>query len=549
MPHQATSAGRTRGTGRRNPVAGPVIAGLLTCASACTGALDGGPYRPGETGSAPSAHFATTRLRRLTQYEYARAVDQLVGRAHPETLMLYPIDPRTPFDDDADEQDPTASLVNGVELLATETAEDLLADPARRDTVIGCIPSGPTDDACMRSFVERFGRRAIRRPVPSDDVDRYVAGALAIATEEGDFYAGAGIVVRAFLQHPRFLYRVEVGTPVDGTPDVVRLDDWELASRLSFLVWGTPPDDALLDAAARGELHDADGVIARAEEMLLDARAGEQAARIHAMWLGIEILPHSTSLSAAMRDESATLVREVLLSQDRPWRDLFREPGTYVNDELAAIYGLPAPGSSEPTYVPYGEGTRQGILSHGAFLSHGGSTGERAPIHRGLAVRRRLLCETIELPRGFMPPPLPEPTSGQCRADLLAAHRTGGCAGCHDRIDPVGFGLEGYDIAGRVQSTEPGRPECTIEGAGMLDGHAFAGPRGLADLLLEDARMTECFESQLYRFAMGHSSLTDEDSQVLAELRHGLVDEEFTYGELVRVLVGSSAFLYRREPE
>lgn len=525
-----------------------LISALL--AAGCTGSLDTGPARSGFDGTDPDAPpgSALLYLRRLTQYEYARAVNDLLGEAHPETIALYPRDPRTPFDNDATDQIASEALVTGAELLATESTAALMLDTARRDRVIGCAPSGPADGVCMRSFIRAFGRRAIRRPVPDDDVERYAAMALTIAGEESDFYVGAGIAIRAFLQHPRFLYRVEVGTPVDGTPGAVRLDGFEIAARLSFLVWGTTPDDELLDAAAAGELDTAEGVTARAATMMDDPRAAEQTARLHSMWLGYEILPHSASLSAAMRDESAALIEHVLMEEDRPWHDLFREPGTYVDDELAAHYGLPAPGSTEPAYVPYGDTGRQGILSHASFLSHGGETGDRTPIHRGLAVRRGLLCEHIDLPAGFVPPALPTPAAGQCRHDILAAHGTGGCAGCHSRMDPVGFGLEPFDGAGRAQSFEPGRPECVITGEGDLDGVPFQGPAGLSDALVARGLMAECFESQIYRYTLGRSELDTVDTRILRVMQTALGGHEFTYRDLVTAIVTSPTFFYRREP-
>jgi hypothetical protein len=530
------------------------IAALLL-AQGCTGLIDPWSARSTADPDDPRAPIPTTdgsspilELRRLTQYEYARAVDDLLGAAHPETSALYPRDPRTPFDNDASDQIPSEALITGAELLATESVAALLLDPARRDRVVGCTPSGATDGTCMRTFVRAFGRRAIRRAVSDDDVERYATVALTIAAEESDFYAGVDVVIRAFLQHPRFLYRVEVGAPVASSPGVVRLDGYEIASRLSFLVWGRIPDDALLDAALAGALDTPDGVRARAVAMLDDPRAAEQASRIHAMWLGIENLPHPASLSTAMRDETAALIEQVLIEDDRPWHDIFRETGTYVGDELATHYGLPLPGSSEPTYVPYGDSGRQGVLSHGAFLSHGGSTGDRMPIHRGLAVRRRLLCEHIELPVGFVPPPLATPATGECRADVLAAHASGGCAGCHSRLDPVGFGLEPFDGAGRAQSFEPGRPECEITGAGDLDGTPFVGPAGLADALTEEGLMAECFESQVYRYALGRSTLDSVDERILDVMQDAIGGSEFTYRDLVLAIVGSEAFFLRREP-
>lgn len=495
-----------------------------------------------------SPAYATSHLRRLSQFEYAQAVGDLLGTIHPETVTLYPRDPRTPFDNDSTDQTPSEALVTSAELLATETADAVAQDASRRSKVLGCTPSGNADGTCMRSFIRGFGRRALRHPMTEADIERYATTALAVSSEQNDFYAGVSVVLSALLQHPHFLYRIEVGQPVEGEPGVVRLTGHELASRLSFFIWGSMPDDALLDAAERGELDTPEGVRSHAERMLADARAIDQTSRVHAMWLEYEVLSHEPGLATALRNESTALVRKVLMEDNRPWHDLFRANGTYIADTLATHYGLPLPGSSTPAYVDYGASGRRGILSHGSFLSHGGQNGDSTPIHRGLAVRRGLLCQNIDLPAGFMPPPLSTPTEGQCRKDILAPHTSGGCAGCHQLMDPIGFGLEGFDSAGRVQTTEPNRPACTISGQGELDGTRFQSVGGLSELLVRDGRMAACFESQLYRFALGRSRLDATDQRILNRTQASLGGNEFTYRSLVIATVTQPSFFHRRLP-
>jgi hypothetical protein len=483
--------------------------------------------------------------------EYVASVRLLLGDVHPQVTALYPSDPRTPFDNNGADQFPSEQLITGAELLATEQVEAFLADEDRRDAMLGCIPvDSVADDACLDQIVTTLGRRALRRPMPAEDAIAYADAARTEAIEADDFYAGVGVVLSALLQHPGFLYRIELGTPLAEDANVVRLDGYDVASRLSFLVWGAPPDDALLDRAAASDLLDDASLVDVARGMLSDARAQAQAARIHAMWLGIEVLPNDPVLSEAMQNETATLVKNVLMNEERPWQDLFTEPGTYINDEMAEHYGLPAPGSDVPVYVEYpADSTRQGILSHGAFLGHGSTAGDRTPIHRGLAVRKRLMCEAIELPNGFTPPELPAPAEGECRTDLLAAHRSGGCAGCHLSMDPIGFGLEGFDGAGRPQSTEPGRPECPITGMGDLDGLVFQGPKGLSDRLLETDQMAHCFQSQYFRYALGRSDLVGPENAIFNVMRYGLATNAFTYADLVQALVSAPSFRLRRLPE
>jgi hypothetical protein len=525
--------------------------GLCGVLCACTGAVGepGGTIPPAVTETPDGTPVAAVELRRLTVREYMGSVRYLLGSVDPMAELVLPRDPRTPFDNDSSTQTASQPLIEGTELLATEAADALLADTARRDDVIGCTPSGPTDAECMRSFVRTFGRRAIRRPVPDDDVERYTMEALTIAMEADDFYVGAMIALRAFLQHPRFLYRVEIGTPVPDAPGVRRLDGYEVATRLSFLIVGATPDDALLDAAAAGELDTPEGLTAIASDLLSDPRALDQAVRVHSMWLGHESLPHDPMLTGEMKNETAALLDHVLFRERRPWQDIFRSEGTYVTDALATHYGLPAPGSSEPTFVSYPD-DRRGILSHGTFLALGANGNDTSPIHRGLEVRRRLLCQHIELPVGFMPEPIEDTGEvGNCKEDQLAAHRTGGCAGCHALMDGLGFGLEAWDPAGRFRTVEPNHPECAIDGVGRVEelDAEFSGPGQLSTLLVDSGLMVECFESQIYRYAIGRAALDEVDGEILDALAAALGSTEFRYDELVTAIVSSPSFFYRRE--
>lgn len=251
---------------------------------------EGGPSAPG----AAVSPIGVSGLRRLTAAEYAATVNDLVGFVPPNVRETLPIDPLTPFDNDFTLQQASEALIQGADLLAGEIAIAVTSSPALRDTVVGCTPDGTSDEACFRSFVETFGRRALRRPLSPAEVDRF-ATFLPHAAESGDFYTAVDSALRAFLQHPEFLYRVETGVPLPDDPGVKRLDDFQVATRLSYFIVGSTPEDWLLDSAAGGELATPEGLRAAAEQLLSEPRAKDRMARFHELWLGYStLMPPST---------------------------------------------------------------------------------------------------------------------------------------------------------------------------------------------------------------------------------------------------------------
>jgi hypothetical protein len=320
---------------------------------------------------------------------------------------------------------------------------------------------------------------------------------------------------------------------------------------MSYFLTGTPPDDTLLDRAAAGELEDAAQIRVAAEELLATGAGAKRIARFHALWLGYERLPFAPSLADAMRTETDALIDRVVLEERGSWLDLFRATETFVNDELATHYGLPSPGTGAG-WVEYGATGRQGLLSHGTFLSNGAKAGDTSPVLRGIAVRERLFCQDIPDPPPTVntdePPPATE-TGSECKTDRYAMHRTGGCASCHQLIDPIGFGLEQFDHMGQFRTVEPDHPECEITGEGAIDGvGTFNGPAGLADLLIESGELDGCAVEQLYSYAMGRQ-LDSEDAQALEALVEEFRGQDHSLADLLLDFVSSVPFRHRFIPE
>lgn len=492
------------------------------------------------------AETTTPGLRRLTRHELDNVLrDLLLDTSRPASRRL-PEDAKAPFDNDHSLQLVTQPHVHGIESLAADVAHRLLLDHERLWAVLGCTPASAMDEVCLRGFVERFGRLALRRTLDPAEVDGFVALGLEFAERGDDPGGGIEVVLRAFLQDAEFVYRMELGVPVADEPGVFQLRGGEVASRLSFFLWGSTPDDALLDAADAGDLDHAAGVVDAARRMLDDERAHAQIDHFHALWFGYATLAHPPALTDALRAETAALIDRVLFEDKAPWAELFTAEQTYVDAMLAEHYGLAIPDQGSD-WIDYGDSGRMGILAHGSFLSASAGVGDTSPTRRGRRIREHLLCEPI-------PPPPPDaaadspPENGTatCKIDRYLAHAQGACATCHSTMDPIGFGLENYDRAGRFREHDEGEPTCPIDGRGVIDGQEFEGPAGLATLLLEGERLEPCLARQLYRFALGRE-IDERDANIEAAIDALLTTGGLRFDDLVLAIVGHEAFRQRRE--
>lgn len=500
---------------------------------------------PSDTGA--TSAVTGSAARRLSRAEYDATLRDLLSDTSNSGFARLPEDVHDPFDNDYTTQEVSPALIEAADGLAQDAAARALADPAVRKAIVPCAPGGPGDSQCLRQFITTFGRRALRRPLSDDEVGGYL-GLQSFALETGDFYTAVELVLRALLQHVEFLYRIENGSAVDGVDQVFRLNGFEVATRLSYFLLGTTPGDALLDLAAAGKLTTPEDVRAAAAMLLAGPRARERVERFHALWLGFHQLPHPADLTAELRAETAALINRVVFDQHGDYFDLFRAKDTFLTDKLAMHYGLPAPGSTTGAWVPYGASGRQGILSHGTVLSAGAKFADTSPTQRGLFIRTRLLCEVFGPPPPNVDKDNPPPgTAMECKIDRYRMHAAGGCQGCHGRLDPVGFGLENYDKAGRFRKSEDGRPECRIPGDGVLLGMGpFNGPAQLSDLLVASGALEACVVRQAYRFAIGRKD-GDEDAVLVGKLGDDFRKRGHAFTGLLLDIVGDPSFGYRKQ--
>jgi hypothetical protein len=533
-------------------------------------ANNGGPGGPGVGGSqngggggtaagaGPDTPFApaTASFKRLTATEFNSSLTALLG-----PVSLGSVEQDTWVNGFAKVGGSTVSIsLNGVEKyqkVIEAAASEVFADSARRDAFVGCVPSSISDAACFRSFVERFGRLAWRRALTPAEIDRFTALASAQAQNLGTASDGLRIATNALLMSPNFLYRLERGE-ADASSPFWRYTGYELASRISFFLTNGPPDEALLAAAEQGALAQTDGIRSQAERLLQGAPGRESVGNFatELFQLGIVLArakdpetfaAYTPSLQQAMVREVPAMLQDLVFDQGAPATDFFTTRTTFVNSELAQLYGVDAtgltPGSWQrvtlPTTVP-----RAGFLGTGAFLSLFANQKEGSPTLRGKFIRTTLMCETIPNPPPDVAPVFEEsPTDSMTtKRQKLAAHRETGstCTGCHALMDPLGLPLENFDAIGAYRETEHGLP---IDASGDLDGVPFNGPLELGQLLSQNEKVAACMVRNLYRYATGRLEAPGEEAAI-----RGLVNQFQADGrdlrKLMLALVASEGFRY-----
>jgi hypothetical protein len=562
------STGLEAPASRRLPLnRGRLWSGMLLTAlgvAACTGTIgdpvdlegrtgSGGPRNgAGASGSGPKTFVASESVgRRLSQAELDNTVRDIFGdTTRPSKLLLE--DEYAPYDNDYTLQQASRALIDSLEAFAEDVAKRAVSDPAQRAKIVPCTPTGPGDTACFKQTIETLGQRVFRRPLRAEEVTSYLT-LQSFATENNpyvthDFYTAVDLFIRALLQDPDFLYRVEVGTPT-ATAGVFSLNSYEIASRLSYLLWGSTPDDELLTDAGGNALATPAQRQAAAERMLQDPRARDQLHRFHAMWLGYRAIPHTAELVAAFNEETTRLIDRVVFDQPQNYLEIFRSTETYLNDLLADHYGLPRP-QNGAGWVSYGSSGRAGILSHGSVLAAFSKFSDTSPTQRGIMVRSRLMCKKISPPPANVDVDQPPGDDTQdCKIDRYSAHRSiASCASCHGQMDPIGFGLENYDIGGRFRTHDDGKPQCTITGEGDLPGFGtFSGPAELEQKLIDNNLIQECVVRQFYSFAIGRE-LALIDLEQVDTLMKDFEAGGLAFERLLVAHVTSAAFALRKEP-
>lgn len=488
------------------------------------------------------ADDAVGTLRRLSTWELDRVLVHQLGLEPGLALATLPPDPLTPFDNEVTWQDPSPVLLESLELLGTEAGARVSASVALRERLTGC--GADADVACVVASLPTVLRRVLRRPVARDELGPWEELVLS-AGETLGVRGAVHALVAVLVQHPEVVYRIETTTD-DGLADGPTL-----ASRMSFLLWGSAPDDLLLAAAEEGELATAQGRAAQARRLLEHPRAREQVRRFHAQWLGYERLTITADWEGPVRVQADALVDRVVFDDHRPWVEVLTLPFQYINAEMGPHYGLPSPAAGKDGFgwVDARAADREGLLATAAFLMASSHTLDSSPTLRGKLLLERLLCDPPD------PPPSnvnadapPASTVATCKLDRYEAHRTNpSCARCHEQMDALGEGLERYNRAGGYRwfddDPETALPveACPLpEGAAVPDLGAYKDVGELGALLASTGRAGDCVVEHLVAYAFGAGQGTDRP-ELLEALQAGFRDDPYL-DDLLVSLVASSAF-------
>ena len=414
----------------------------------------------------------------------------------------------------------------------------------------------PVNSHAPETFITSFASKAFRRPVDADQTQILQSIWQVGRTTGGSFNSGVQAVITAVLQMPEFLYRFEMSPAVAGQT-LVPLDGWDMATRLSYLLWNSGPDDMLLAAAQAGQLQTAADISAQVTRMLSQPRAQEMVMRFHDQWLQVTAIgtlekdpmlyPKFTpAVATAMQQEVRSLVNDVVLQGDGKVAELFTAPYTFMNDTLGKFYGV---NGLTPTFTrvdqsALGMRPAAGILTMGGLLASYASGDYTSPTKRGKFVRGALLCQLLPPPPPNANPIPPVAQPNQTRRQAMANHATDPtCGACHQLMDQVGFGFEGFDSVGELQTTDNGQP---IDSSGTIVGTDVAGPfNGPVELgakLAGSDDVLKCTATQWFRFAFGRGSgATDGDTCAVSQLHDAL--KQGGVLALVKAVPSTAAFL------
>jgi hypothetical protein len=416
-----------------------------------------------------------------------------------------------------------------------------------------CDPQEMGEQACGSLILESFLLRVWRRPPSTEEVSR-LCGLVELAKAEGDvFNTGITLAVAAALQSPNFIFRVELDAE-PGTDVVHALDDFELASRLSYFIWSTAPDQELLDLASQGQPQQLEVLRQQVDRMLDDPRSRALVENFAGQWLrtrGIaDLIPDPMAFPEwreSLRDSmkmQADMFFRTFIDEERSMLELLTATDTFVDSNLADHYGLAGEFDVQPTRVDLGPDTsRRGILGQAGLLAVLSYPTRTSPVQRGKWVLGELLCAE--------PPPPPPGVEGLAEeaiangtvAEVLAQHREREeCAVCHDLMDPIGLGLENFDGIGTWRSIENGTP---IDPSGVLYGAGpFSDPAEMVDMPAEDQRFPACVAEKLFTYGMGRGT-TDYDEPHLESITQSFVESNHSFRSLVEFIASSEPFRTR----
>lgn len=524
-------------------------------------------------------------VRRLTRLEYDNTVRDLLGTADDKLPgREFPTEEhRLGFDNNANVLTVSPLLSEQYQI----GAERMVADAADRDFagkfLASCDVATRGEEACLtQGFLGGFAKRAYRHPLSAEEIkilrDVYDIG------KQQDFKAGIKLAAMVVLQSPQFLYRLEEGVAARPGENFVALKPYEMAARLSYMLWGSQPDPALVAAADANKLSTPDEIAAQVNRMLVqgvapmvttNAKAKRTVAHMLDQWLELEkilevekdakIFPLSEFPKAhlsSMRTEVDKFLDEAFWSPDTggTLTALYTAPYAWVDLTLYNFYGKAAGGligaaplgqmmdKAAPTQRVGTDGIKRGgILTTGAVLAIQANANQTSPVLRGKFVREQLLCDILPPPPNDVQIVLPALSTSMTTRERFSKHmEAAACKGCHQLMDPIGLGFESFDSIGRYRETENGKPVDNSGDVVGMDGGKFKGVVELGKRLAGSDQAADCAARQWFRFAYGREDEKGADECAVEMLKRKFIASGLKFKDLLLALTTTDAFLYRR---
>lgn len=499
-------------------------------------------------------------VRRLTHSQYNNTVRDLLGDQTRPADSFPEEDFINGFKNQTTAQDIPPLLAEAYHTAAGKLARAAFQGGEDANRLLPCKLQTAAGLDCAVAFVRQFGLRAFRRPLTENEVRRYAGLLASEAKRSRDFPQAAQLVIEAILQSPKFLFRLERGPAA-----------YDVASRLSYFLWDTMPDEELLRSAAAGELNTPAGVEKNVRRMIADPRARQAVDEFVSEWMRFDLVRNTVKdrmiypqftpeLAAAMTEETRRLVADAVWN-DRNFMGIFTADYAFINSDLAALYKL-APPANEFDKAPFPAGMdRAGIVGEAMFLAATSKPEDTSPTVRGLAVREQFLCQVVPDPPPGTNSNLPPVTAAKpmTNRDRLKVHQANpSCSGCHNMMDTIGFGLEKFDAIGQRRERQeivfysdhmkkgekPERVWLDLDARGTVFGISnsdFTSPRELGSILAESPQCQECVVRQLFRYAFGRKE-SAADGPVIQKGLEVFRGSQFRFKELMIFMGRALAF-------
>lgn len=521
-------------------------------ASDTTSADTADPTAPGQEAFDPAG---TTRVARLTHLQYDNTVSELLYLEVTPSLEFPPDPTFGGYNNNANQLRVADRLGRDYRRSAETLAQAAVDEPSAYSQLVGC---DPTEPSCVSEFVASFGLRAYRRPLTGAEQELYLGlfeqGPALVASAD-PFKDGVQLVIEAMLQSPKFLYRTELSSaPSNAGSSTIELSDYELAQRLSYTLWNTMPDEALLESAAAGELSTGNlpQIVSR---MVDDPRTRKPMRDFHFQWLNLsryadlqrdaDAFPLFSS-SLPLQEEALRFIEHIGFEEEKGYASLLSAPKTFVNSELAALYGLSGEFGDELQLVELDPDERGGLLTQIGFLASNAYSSETSPIHRGVFVNRTILCKNIPDPPSNLD--IGEEAIDNPRTTREAVEQQtspSACSGCHVLINPPGFAFENFNPVGQIRDNDRGNAIDTTGELPIDDQRvAFSNAKELISALAQSQEGRTCFARNLLRYAYGRAE-TAADEPFIEELATQMSSDDFSIKDALTELAQAAEFVTR----